>query len=375
VTLTLDQIDALLTAGSLAPSGGNTQPWQATVQGKVIELRLDPTRGSVVLDPCADAAVMALGSFAENVALAASAIGLRTTTDVHVDESRGPVVRIELEADRSVMRDELFDVIATRSTNRRPHAGSPIPDAILGRLRAACASRCGHELLAVSGRDQKHAVADILAKADRVRVHNPALHHEMFSELRWSATAATDTCDGIDVRSLHLPAPGRLLLRLARSRLVARHFMPAGLLESLSRGLLVRSSHLCTLVMPMPRAPLSWFEGGRTLQRVWLTAERHGLAVQPWTVLPFLARHTACPRAQSMSDDERHEIGQLADRLRAAFGVGENNHPFFVFRLFTTPRATKPAARRPWRTFTDVQGPDAGRFGAGSAADAGSRHE
>jgi hypothetical protein len=327
------------------------------VQGNLIELRLDPTRGSVVLDPCADAAVMALGSFAENVALAASAIGLRTTTDFHPDVARGPVVRIHLEADGSVTRDELSDVIATRSTNRRPHVGSPIPEALLERLRAACASGCGHELLAVSSREQKHAVADILAKADRVRVHNRALHHEMFSELRWSATAATDRCDGIDVRSLHLPAPGRVLLRLAASRRVARHFMPAGVVESLSRRLLVQSSHLCTLIMPMPRAPLSWFEGGRTLQRVWLTAERHGLAVQPWTVLPFLARHTECPRAQSMTDDERHEIGRLDVSLKATFGVPENNHPFFVFRLFTTPRATKPAARRPWRMFTEFKQP------------------
>ncbi len=355
MTLTLDQIDALLTAGSRAPSGGNTQPWLVAVHGDVIELSLDPTRGSAILDPCADAAVLALGSFAENVALAAMAMGLRTTTtDFDDAASVAPLVRLQLAPGGPVTHADLFDVIATRSTNRRPHVGPPVADALVERLRAA-SRQSGHDLLAVSSEDRKRAVATMLARADRVRVRNRALHREMFAELRWSTAAATGTGDGIDVRSLQLAAPGRLLLRLARSPFVARRIMPRAAIESLSRGLLVRSSHLCTLTMPAPHSRRSWFAAGRTVQRVWLTAAQHGLAVQPWTVLPFLARHPQCSRAEALSDGERNEIGQLAASLRAAFGVAEHDHPFFVFRLFTTPHVSPPSARRPWQMFTRIQ--------------------
>jgi hypothetical protein len=227
VTLTSDQIDKLLTAGSLAPSGGNTQPWRARAHRSAIELSLDPARCHSVLDACGYAAVMALGSFAENVALAATGMGLRATIVLREgDPLEMPFVQVRFEADNRVARDELLDFIPVRATNRQSHVGLPLSDAVVDRLRAAAQHRDDHLLLAVSTDKDKRSVAAILARTDRVRMRNRELHREMFSELRWSPAAAANARDGIDVRSLHVPAPGHLLLRLMSSYWATRRLLP-----------------------------------------------------------------------------------------------------------------------------------------------------
>lgn len=362
VTLTSDQIDKLLTAGSLAPSGGNTQPWRAKAHRGLIELSLDPARCHSVLDACGYAAVMALGSFAENVALAATGMGLRATIVLRDGDPREmPFVQVRFERDNRVVRDELLDVISVRATNRQPHVGRLISDAVVDRLRAAARPRDGHQLLTVSRDDDKRAVADVLARADRVRIRNRALHHEMFSELRWTPAAVTNARDGIDVRSLHVPAAGTLLLRLMSSYWATEHLLSSALIETLSRRLLVRSSHLCALVMPQPLTPLSWFDAGRTIERVWLTAERHQLAIHPWTVLPFLALRPRHRAADSISDAEQREIADLIGHLRAAFYIAETDQPFFVFRLFSAPRSITRSPRRPWQIFAEIDEAPAGQ--------------
>ena len=149
--------------------------------------------------------------------------------------------------------------------------------------------------------------------------------------------------------------PGRLILRAAHSRFAARYLIPGAAIESLSRRLLVHSSHLCALVMREPLSATSWVEAGRTLQRVWLTAEHYQAAIQPWAVLPFMARHRECPKPRTLSGGQEDEVGQLTADLRAAFGVYEHEHPFFVFRLFRAAKPAVRAARRPWKAFTSVR--------------------
>jgi hypothetical protein len=354
MTLTSDQIHALLTAGSLAPSGGNCQPWRARARSRSIELSLDPAWRRSIIDACGHAAVMALGSFAENVTLAARAMGLRATSVVRDgDPGNTRLVEVHFAPDHHAARDELVELIPVRATNRQPHVGAAISDTVVDRLRAAAHNERGHWLQTVAADDDKRAVADILARADRVRVRNRALHREMFSELRWSPAAAAESGDGIDVRSLHVPAAGHLLLRLMCSYR-ATQYLPKTVIEALSRRLLVQSSHLCALVMPKPLTLLSWFEAGRTIQRVWLTAERYQLSIHPWTVLPFLELRAPCHTTEVFSAAEQSEIADLNLRLRTAFAVPENRQPFFVFRLFSAQRSPARAPRRPWQMFTEL---------------------
>jgi hypothetical protein len=108
------------------------------------------------------------------------------------------------------------------------------------------------------------------------------------------------------------------------------------------------------LVMHGEPSAAAWFEAGRTIQRVWLTAEQQQVAMHPWTVLPFLALHPQCPTARALTETEQADIARLATGLRGVFDVAASHHPFFVFRLITSEHSTVRAPRRPWRAFAEV---------------------
>src|SRR5687768_10281171 len=85
----------LLELGSLAPSGGNIQPWRARISGNRIDLSVDQTRSNSMLDVGRLVSVMALGSFLENMSIGAERLGLVHDIDVRdIDDPEKLTIRI-----------------------------------------------------------------------------------------------------------------------------------------------------------------------------------------------------------------------------------------------------------------------------------------
>jgi hypothetical protein len=188
---------------------------------------------------------------------------------------------------------------------------------------------------------------------------NRELHDQLFSELRWTAEAADASRDGIDTRTLELPTPVLLVLKLMRSYFFVRRIFPKLLLELHSRKSILQSSHICVLALPglLENARNSSFiTAGRILQRLWLTAEHLRLGVQPWAVLPFFLLRAVHANGVGFSASEREEVLSLGEEVRALFGVPAHMMPYFIFRLSNAPAPSVRARRLNWRSFTDFVG-------------------
>ncbi|MEY2934809.1 MAG: hypothetical protein RL033_5558, partial [Pseudomonadota bacterium] len=70
------EIEALIRLGGMAPSGGNTQPWQVSARSDHLELSLHPDRVGSFLDLGFRGSLFSVGSFIENVCVASAAMGL-----------------------------------------------------------------------------------------------------------------------------------------------------------------------------------------------------------------------------------------------------------------------------------------------------------
>jgi hypothetical protein len=350
------EVEELLQLGGLAPSGGNVQPWRARVQDDEIDLFLDPVRSDSLIDVGRYASSMALGSFLENVIIGAQHLGLMHDVEIqNADDAQKLLVRISFTGRTDRPHESvLYPCIRTRCTNRRPHQGDPVSEQQVRDLRDAARSLGGEHTLSALGRASERSIAArILGRVDRVRMLNRALHEHMFSELRWTAEAAANPGDGMDTRSFELPAPAVGMLKLMRSYSTVR-LMPRFMLEGLSRKLLTESSHLCVLSMVAKPSPSAFLDAGRALQRVWLTAERFGLAVQPWTVLPFLAIRAQHWNGAGLTETERDEILSLSEELAALFEVPPELCPFFIFRLSRAPAPSVRAHRLHWQSYTEI---------------------
>jgi hypothetical protein len=230
--------------------------------------------------------------------------------------------------------DELAPLLTERHTNRRRTSGAPIPHEQLDELRAVAASVPGFELAFASTRAAVTEVAQVAARADRIRMLNSAGHRDLVREIRWTKEEAERERDGIDLRTLDLTPAEHAGLRMLRSPRVPellRAWKAGHGLEKLTRSALLSSSAIGLITAPR-ESIRDRFLGGRALERVWLTATRLGLSLQPHTASIFLFARALGGGGADFDAETVGELIALQARLRGAFDA--RGTEVFLFRLF-----------------------------------------
>lgn len=238
-------------------------------------------------------------------------------------------------------------------TNRRLHQGPLLPEDEVRRVTAL--AEPPFAVTAVADPPGKQAVAGALALADVIRMRHRAMFDDMVREIRWTDGEARAHGDGLDLRTLDLPAASRALLPVLRRLPWLRLALPAARLGDTARALVHGSSHVCCLSSTDPPTPDTMVAAGRATERLWLAATRAGLALHPWTVSTLELLRLDAFDGEGFTTAERAEVGRMGERLRAAFGLPEAAWPVFVFRLSSAPPPDVRALRQPWETFTTIQ--------------------
>jgi Nitroreductase family len=285
-----DVLRFLLRYAVLAPSSHNTQPWLFRLHGRAVDLHADRARRLPVVDPDDRELTMSCGAALYTLRLALAAFAV----DVWVTELPRPaepdlLARVELTGSPAPgpTPDEatLFAAITRRHTSRARFEPDPVPDAVVGELRAAARAE-GAWLYEVPG--WRHAaVAKLLARADRLQMADPAFRAELAHWLRPSHTHHDDGIPGY--------ALGRGEIESVVAPLVVRTFdMGAG--QAASDEHLLADAPLLAVLGTLEDTVASWLRAGQALQRVLLTATALGLEAsflnQPIEV-PTLRRHLA----------------------------------------------------------------------------------
>jgi hypothetical protein len=279
----------IVAAAIRAPSAGNAQPWHVEVGADVVTIRLAPEHTSTI-DVGLRGSAVALGAALFNARVAAAsqrALGPATLLE-NVD---GAPLQATLQLRDGVDPDlaGLCQPMLARETNRRLGTSCPIAAGIIELLRTV-AEREGAQLNLLTARNDIERAAMILAAAERARYLTPQLHAEMVSELRWPGVPGQDT--GIDVRSLEL-APGDLavldILRRPDVMAYLAQWNGGTALGEDTRQRIVASSAVAVILVPGGTLT-DYARGGSAAEAVWITAQQHGLAVQPISPLFLYAR-------------------------------------------------------------------------------------
>jgi molybdopterin/thiamine biosynthesis adenylyltransferase len=349
LALTDEQLARLVGAAVLAPSGANEQPWRFVRANADLWLLPEGRFGDALLNYRDIATYAALGAAAENLVLRAQAIGLAVRVQPPSAEQRVPMCRFKFFAAGAAGGDfepttweSLAPLIEERHTNRRRRSGGPIPEEQLDELSEVAAGVSGLELRFVSNRAAVTEVAQIAARADRIRMLHPSGHRDLVREIRWTKEEAERERDGIDLRTLDLSAAehaGLRMLRYPRVPELLRGWRAGHGLEKLTHSAMLASSAIGLITAPK-ESVRDRFLGGRALERVWLTATRRGLALQPHTSSIFLFARALGGGAAEFDGETIGELFALQARLRGVFEA--QGTEVFLFRLFPT---CEPLAR------------------------------
>src|SRR5207253_5408616 len=94
--------------------------------------------------------------------------------------------------------------IDRRHTNRRVVPAAPLDPDDARALQRAVASVAGCALHVVRDASELAILADVAARAERLRMLHPIGHRDLLREVRWTAEEAQRTRDGVDLTTLEL---------------------------------------------------------------------------------------------------------------------------------------------------------------------------
>ena len=348
-----DDIDRIVDAARRAPSGGNVQPWRFEADDGEIRFYLVPER-TTAMDVRFRASYVAIGAALFNARVTAAAA--RRLGPVKLFPEGYPsrhVATLRLGDASDFEVAPLHPRIHTRAANRRlGEPGDVSPPTLQVLTRAV--EREGAALRLLTDRGQMDRLGELLAESDRIRFLTPTLHREMMAELR---VPGRDTVDeGIDVRTLELGPAELASLDLLRRPDVMAHL--ADWRAGHALGLRTRASvstSAAVAAIVVPRAdPISYVRGGAAVERFWLTAEVHGLAVHPVSPVFLFAVDTE-ERLGLVGDRNVDVLTDMTNRFSELFELADGEHVALLLRLLA--RRTTERHERASPADTPAQSP------------------
>ena len=348
-------VTSLVEAAIQAPSGGNCQPWRWAAFPKSLWLIHDRDRSQSVLDFEDCASYVALGAAAENLVLHAHALGTEVQVAPFPLGDRSIVARFSFPADRHADNhephryDHLASALWQRVTNRRLGQRVLAAAEHLEQIRVATESVDGARIQFLTNEEDLQAMGKILGSSDRLRMLFRLTHQEMMSEVRWTDVGRPKPLDGLDVATLEL-SPGDLAgLSACRDwaamELVSK-WKQGKSLEKSARKAAAASSAIALITMQNHR-PGDYFSGGRAMQRAWLAATHAGLAVQPWSALPYFFARLIRSDGQPLSHEMCAELRLLRAEYTRRFPVSDKMGEILLFRLSVIDAPTARSLRKP----------------------------
>ncbi|RRQ22819.1 ThiF family adenylyltransferase [Thiohalobacter thiocyanaticus] len=331
------RLERVLDLARWAPSGDNTQPWSfERIDDNRFIIQGHDTRAHCVYDLNGHASQLAVGTLLATARIAASGEGCRLDTEFEPDSrAEAPRLRVRLTPDETVQPDPLRHFITHRAVQRRPLSTRPLT----AREKAALEAAVGpdYRLVWQEGWRARQRMAGLLSLNGKLRLTLPEAYPTHSSIIEWHARYSDDRIPeqavGVDYLTARLMqwVLGSWSRVSFMNRYLAGTLMPRLQLDILPA--LLCGAHFLLVARRPPADYRGYIGGGEAVQRLWLTASRLGLQLQPeYTPLVFDEYvRTQTPFTDHAPSQARAR--QVSERLRQLFGQPESDGAVFLGRI------------------------------------------
>ncbi len=329
-------LEEILRYGAMAPSGDNCQPWDFKMDGDSLLIINNESRDRSLFNVSKTASFIACGALIENISIAGKALGYSVEeTKLFPDGDSAPVVaRINFRKSTKKGID-LFPFLDKRCTNRSPFKGKPLEKTTVNRLKTITKDRGYGELTLREDRATIKKIAKVASINDRLLFTNKRLHDFLFEHIRWTKKEIEETRDGMDINTLGLFPVEKQGFGMLRSWPLVRFMNIFGLSRTLPirSSMIFKSSSAFGLLQMPGKSPKDFVNGGRALQRIWLTATAEGLSFQPTTGITFLIQRLYMEDGKGLSPSEKKIVEAAETRLKELFPTTRDKAIIMLFRI------------------------------------------
>ena len=325
--VTSDLIKDVVQAAIRAPSAENTQPWQFLYDGSELLICLDQSR-SLASDVDCMLDLTSLGACLENAVIAARDAGYEPTVMTVFDTGQAqqldcnvPVAKIGFGTPGS--SDPLFPYLSDRCTSRRMHR-TAIEQPQLEELSAGISLFPAVQLDWVTEPQEMRQIGHLLGIGNRIRFEHEPFHREFYENIRATQQAVEATNDGLDIATLQLPPGVASILSFLRRWPRMKIANALGFSRSVARQAAaeVRSSGALGILTVNSAHAEDFLQGGRALERLWLSATAANLGFHPAAALAVFMAYAErtdgtllLPKHQQMAENMQQRFYRLYPHL------------------------------------------------------------
>jgi hypothetical protein len=328
-----------------APSGDNLQPWLVASRNGALVVAVDRSRDRSLYNFHYRASLIALGAMLENLAIAARHYGLDPAVTLDRDGDDLLSARVVF-TETAPADDPLHQAINQRCTNRRPYRRTPLRDGVLEALARSIPDDRASELTFIQDAPRKRALARAASVNDGLLLDWKQLHDGLFDAVRWTAEEAERTRDGLFVKTLELglTETGFRMMRSWRMATMFRLLGAKAFAPLHSYTTFMRSPVFGFLQMTGASRE-AYVEGGRRLERLWLTATSLGVSLQPMAgtmcLLPYVDQEP-----DRLSAVQRATLTRARRVYEDLLQLTAGRAPILLFRLGYGKTPSAQALRR-----------------------------
>lgn len=333
-------IEELIKAAIKAPSAGNNQPWNWHFENNLLFLLHDRVRSVSFGDFQHIASYIALGAAIENLNLAAFHHDIRTTVHYFPTSDSRCTAVIQFSPQQNGVNlfqpSALYAAIDTRITNRNLGPRIPLTESQVDILKQAVFSVDGAELHLRHSSADLDELKEIMSAAERLRMLHIEGHYEFYEkEIRWNDEHSRTTGDGIDIATVDISASDKVGLKLVKDPEVVKllaDWRGGKALEKIAVKAIDSASAVGLITMPK-FASTDYLNGGRAVERLWLTAAHIGVSMQPMLAATLHFARLKYGNGQGLPDFMKVEFSELHQRFLKIYPEAQGRAEVFLFRL------------------------------------------
>lgn len=340
----LEDIKKIIKAGTMAPSGDNSQPWRFEIKQNELRVFNLPDRDNPFLNFGQRGSYIAHGGLIENIDIAASNLGYDTDIVLFPDNTDDEfVARIIFERNENREKDLSYNFIFTRHTNRKPYKNDKLDSAQKEYIINSSDQIKDGFVKLIDDEEKKKTAGRSGSSAEIVILENKTLHGYLFDHVVWSEKEEKQKRTGLYINTMEFNPVQRTLFKLARNWHIMKLAIKIGFPKFIAKedAKLYSTGAVLGVIVVKNSSKEDYIYAGRLMQRVWLKTEKMGLALQPVTATLFFMQRIL---ANDMGNMTVHHIELLKSAYRDIQDVFDVKSGTIAM-MFRIGYADEPTAR------------------------------
>lgn len=332
-----ENIKKILEIAVNAPSGENSQPWRFEVNGNNINIFNLPERDQSLYNFGQRGSLVAHGALIENISIAAPIFGYDAEINLLPDNKNpnfiATIILKELSSDQQ--KDEtLYNCIIKRATNRKPYENTPLDVKQVEEFNDMGRESKDVKIVFVSDLALMKDIAMACSTNEQVMFENRFIHNFFFEHINWTEREEIEKRLGFYIKTLELPPPVQILLRLFKRWPIMNFLNKLGFNKIIAKGNAVNYAKASVMVSFAVKngEPKEFIVAGRLMQRVWLKATEMGLSAQPMAGMLFFMQAISGGEVGKFSSDQIELIKSSYKKVKDSFGIN-NEVPVMILRI------------------------------------------